>query len=238
MLKEDPNPSRHGYGAVCKAADFWAGAALGDTFKQWRKTRGDKKQPWWGGKVYHTPLIHAPDNRRIAGDPIKICNSTEERFVFLVDIDVYDAKLILAIHGHQIDGAKRIAGYGFINRAQAFFEDSRAPVQKSQNQLSTDSRSIVQQKGSPGLTAFGWSLSRRNVGSFRFFSWSVARLRQKHVRNIFQSSSEPLFGSPVLLEGGLCHFLSLQVQVIETRRSSAKIGSISGYSLPNPRPSH
>ncbi len=226
MLKEDTNPPRHGYGAVCEATDCWACAALGDAFEQWRKTRGDKKQPWLGGKVDYTPLIHAPDNRRIADDPIKICNSTEERFVLQVNIDVYDAKLILAIHSHQIDGAKRIAGYGFINRVQAFFEDSRASVQKSQNQLSTDSGRIVQQKGRPGLSPFGWSLGSRNVGSFRFFGRSVARLRYKQMGNILQSSREPFFGSPVLFEeGGLCHFLSLQVQVIETMRSRAKISS-------------
>ena len=44
----------------------------------------------------------------------------------LDDIDVYDAKLIQAIHRHQIDEAKRIAGNICINRAQALFEDSRA----------------------------------------------------------------------------------------------------------------
>jgi hypothetical protein len=177
VLKEDPNPPWHCHSAICKAVDFWARAALGDTFEQWRKTRGDKKQPWLGGKVYYTPLVHAPDNRRIADDPIKIGNSTEERFVFLGDIDVNNAKLILAIHGHQIDEAKQIAGNVCINRAQALFEDSRAPVQKSQNQLATNSRRIVQQKRSPGLSPFGWSLRRPNVGSFRFFSWSVGRLR-------------------------------------------------------------
>jgi hypothetical protein len=45
------------------------------------------------------------------------------------------------------------------------------------------------------------------------------------VGNIFQSSGKPLFRSPVLLEGGLYHFHSLQVQVIETKRGSAKMGS-------------
>ena len=143
-LKEDSQPSRHCYGAIGKAADLWARAALGDTFEQWRKTRGDKKQPWLSGKVNYTPLIHAPDNRRIADDPIKIGNSTEERVVFLDDIDVDNAKLILVIYGHQIDEAERIAGNVCINRAQALFEDSRAPVQKSQNQLSADSWRIVQ----------------------------------------------------------------------------------------------
>jgi len=224
-IKEDPNPPGHRYGAIGKAADFWARAALGDTFEQWRKAGGDKKQPWRGGKVYYTPLIHAPDNRRIADDPIKIGNSTEERFGFLDDIDVDDAKLILAVHGHQIDEAKRIAGNICINRAQALFEDRRAHVQKSQNRLSINCRRIVQQERSPGLSPFGWSLRRRDVGSFGLFSWFVGRLRQKQVGNILQSSGKPLFRSPVLLEGGLYHFHSLQVQVIETKRGSAKMGS-------------
>ena len=100
MLKEDPDPTKHCDGAICRAADFWARAALGDTSEQWRKTRGDKKQPWLGGKVYYTPLIHAPDNRRIADYPIEIRDSTEEQFVFLNDVGAQDAKLILVIHGH------------------------------------------------------------------------------------------------------------------------------------------
>ena len=96
------------------------------------------------GKVDYTPLIHAPDNLRIADDPIKISNSTEERFVFLDDIDIYNAKLILAILGHQVDGAKWFAGNACINGAQAIFEDSRASDKKFQNQLSTDSRRLMQ----------------------------------------------------------------------------------------------
>jgi hypothetical protein len=150
MLKKDANPPRHGYSAIGEAADSWARAALDGTFEQWRKTGGDKKQPRLGGKIYYPPLIHAPYNRRIADHPIKICNSPEDRFVFLDDIDIYDAKLILAINGHQIDGAERIAGNVDIDRAQALLEHSRAAIQKSQNLLSTDSRRIVQQKRSLG----------------------------------------------------------------------------------------
>ena len=127
-LKEDSQPSRHCYGAIGKAADLWARAALGDTFEQWRKTGGNEKQPWFGREVYYASLIHAPDNRRIADDPIRTSNSTQDRIVLLDDIGVDDAKLIQTIHCHQIDAAKRIAGYVYINRAQALFEDSRGPV--------------------------------------------------------------------------------------------------------------
>lgn len=178
-----------------------------------------------GGEVYHAPLVHAPDDRSIADDPIKMSHSTEQRFVFLDDIDVYDAKLIPFIDGHQIDGAERIAGNVCINRAQALFEDSRAPVKKSQNQLPANIRRIVQQKGSSGLSPLEWSLRGRYVGSVRFFSRSVGRLREEQVGNIFQSSSDPPFRSAAFLEGSLCDFLQLQVQVIEIRRSSAKMCS-------------
>jgi hypothetical protein len=224
VLKEDPNATWHCYSSIGNAAYLGARAALSDALEQWRKAGGNEKQPWLGGEVYDTSLIHAPDNGSIADDPIKIGNSTEERVVFLDDIDVYDAKLILAVHGHQIDGAKRVAGNACINRAQAFFEGSRGSVQKAQNQLSTDGWRIVQQKRSLGLSPFGRSLLRPDTGCIRLFRGSVRRLRQKQVGNIFQSTGNPFFRPPVLLDsGGFCDFLSLQVQSIDTRRSSAKI---------------
>ncbi len=196
---------------------------MGNTFEQRRKTRGDKKKPWLGGKVNCMPLIHAPDNWGIAYDPINMSHPLEERFVFLDDLSVDDAKLILAIHCYQIDGTKRIAGDVCINRAQALFKDSRTPVQKGQNQLSINRRRSVQQKWGSWRSRFGRSLGSHSIRGFRFFSRPVRRLRQKQVGNVLQSSSKPLFRTAVLLKGGLCNFLSLQVQVIETKRSSAKI---------------
>jgi len=143
MFKEDPDIPRHCYRAECKAVDYWARAALGDTFEYRRKRWSDKKQSWLGGEIYDTALIHAPDNRRIADDPIKMSDSTEKQFIRLDDVEIDNAKPILAIHSRQIDKAERIAGNVCINRAQALFEDSRVPVQKPQKQLSTDNRRIV-----------------------------------------------------------------------------------------------
>jgi hypothetical protein len=125
LLKENPGPAGHFQSPVFNAYNFRALAAPGDTFEQWRIAGGDKKQPWLGRKIYGTPLIHARDNRPVTEDPVKICHSTEKRFVALIGIDANNAEPTPVIDSHQIDDAERITGDVCINREQAFFEDSR-----------------------------------------------------------------------------------------------------------------
>ena len=74
------------------------------------------------------------------------------------------------------------------------------------------------------MSSFRWRLRGCDVESCCFFSRTVGRLRQKQVGDFFQSSRRPSFGSPILLDGILYQFLSLQVQVVRIKRRSAKNG--------------
>src|SRR5713101_4257484 len=158
------------------------------------KLRGEQKEPGLQGEVDRLPPKHTANVRYVPNDPVEVTEPPNQELVARGRVEVDNRELACTIDRKEVDLATGRTGNLGVDSPQPFLERPFEFFQDRRDLLARDVSRRPKQEGAR-CRLFARERSPRRPATAGVGTSFVSLLRQKHVRDIFESPAKWPVGS-------------------------------------------